>query len=319
MMRAAGLALWMSLWPVAAGAAAYPERPIRIVVPQSPGGTTDFTARLVAPRLAERLGQPVVVDNRPGAGSLLGADLVAKSAPDGHTLLVIASALAIIPSTYRKVPFDSVRDFAPITTLSSYPNIVVVHPSVPAGTVRELIALAKAKPGSLHFASGGVGTGTQLGAELFKTMAGIELVHVPYKGGGPALTALLGGQVQIYFAPMPSALPQLRAGKLKALAVTSRKRSPAAPELPSVAESGLHAYDESTWNGVLAPARTPPAIVNKLNAEFEAVLKAAATREHFAAEGSEPAAIAPGEFAAMIRSEVAKWARVVRQAGIQPE
>jgi len=240
---------------------------VRIVVPQSPGGTTDLTARLVAPQLSDRLRQPVVVDNRAGAGSLVGADLVAKAVPDGYTLLVVASALSIIPSMYKKVPFDPVRDFAPVTTLSSYPNLGVMHASVPVNSVRELIAMAKTKPGTLNYASGGVGTGPQLHAELFKSMAGIDITHVPYKGGGPALVALLGGEVQLYFAPIPSALPILKAGKLKALAVTSARRTPAAPELPSMAEAGVPGFDESTWNGLLTPARTPPAIIKKLNTE----------------------------------------------------
>ncbi len=304
---------------VAAPAQSYPSKPIRIVVPQSPGGTTDFTARVVAPRLSERIGQPVVVDNRAGAGSLVGTDLVAKAVPDGYTLLVAASALTIIPSMYRKVPFDPVRDFSPVTTLSWYPNLVVVHPSLPVNSIKELIALAKAKPGTLNYASGGTGTGTQLGALLFGSMAGISLVHVPYKGGGPAMTALLGGEVQLYFAPMPSALPLVKAGRLKALAVTSRKRSPVAPELPSMAEAGLQDYDESTWNGVFAPARTPASIIGKLNGELEAILKTPTMRERLASEGAEPAWTRPEEFAGMIRREVAKWARVISRAGIQPE
>jgi tripartite-type tricarboxylate transporter receptor subunit TctC len=299
--------------------AAYPSRPIRIIVPQSPGGTTDFTARLIAPRLSERIGQSVVVDNRAGAGSLIGTDLVAKSVPDGYTLLVVASSLTIIPSMYRKVPFDPVQDFAPVTTLSSYPNLIVVHPSVPTNTVRELIALAKAKPGTLNYGSGGTGTGTQLGALLFASMAGVNIVHVPYKGGGPALTALLAGEVQLYFAPMPSALPLARAGRLKALAVTSRKRSPAMADTPSVAEAGLPDYDESTWNGLLAPARTPSAVIWKLNGELKAILTAPATRERLIGEGAEPAWSIPEAFAGMIKREVDKWAKVIRQAGIQPE
>jgi tripartite-type tricarboxylate transporter receptor subunit TctC len=302
-----------------ASAADYPARPIRIIVPQSPGGTTDFTARLVAPRLSERVGQSVVVDNRAGAGSLIGTDLVAKSAPDGYTLLVVASSLTIIPSMYRKVPFDPVKDFAPVTTLSSYPNLVVVHPSVPAGSIKELIALAKARPGALNYASGGTGTGTQLGAHLFGSMAGIDIVHVPYKGGGPALTAVIAGEVQLYFAPMPTVLALAKAGKVKALAVTSAKRSAVLPDLPSVAEGGVRDYDERTWNGLLAPARTAPAVVAKLGSELEGILKAGAVRDRLAQEGSEPTWTRPEEFAAMIRAEVAKWGKVIRQAGIQPE
>jgi tripartite-type tricarboxylate transporter receptor subunit TctC len=306
--------------PALAAEGAYPARPVRIVVPQSPGGTTDLTGRLVASWLAERLGQPLIVDNRPGAGSLHGVDLVAKSAPDGHTLLVVASSLTIIPSTYRKVPFDPVRDFAPVATIATYPNVVVVHPSVAAASIQELVAIAKAKPGSLNFASGGVGTGTHLTAELFAIMAGIRMVHVPYKGGGPALTALMGGQVQLYFAAQPSTLAVLKTGKVRALAVTSARRSRALPDVPGIAETaGLSAYDEVTWNGLLAPARTPPAVVRRLHAEVAAALKLPATRERFAADGSETGGIRPEEFAALIKREIAKWARVTREAGIQPE
>jgi len=300
-------------------ASGYPARPIRIVVPQSPGGTTDYTARLIAPRLSERVSQSVVVDNRPGAGSLVGTDLVAKAAPDGYTLLVVASSLTIMPSMHRKLPFDPVRDFAPVTTLSSYPNVVVVHPSVPANSIKELIALAKARPGALNYASGGIGTGTQLGAELFKSMAGIDMVHVPYKGGGPAVTALVAGQVQLYFAPIPSTLPMLKTGKIKPLAVTSARRSAAAPDLPSIAESGLPGYDERTWNGLLAPASTPPAIVKKINDHVSMVLDMPAVRERFIGEGAEPGSASPEAFAKMIKSEIAKWAKVIRDAGIKAE
>ncbi len=297
----------------------YPSRPVRIIVPHTPGGTTDFTARLIAPRLSERLGQTVVVDNRAGAGSLVGTDLVAKAAADGYTLLVVASSLTIIPSIYKKIPFDPVQDFAPVTTLSWYPNLLVVHPAVAVNSVRELIALAKAKPGTLNFASGGAGTGTQLGAELFKSMAGIDIVHIPYKGGGPAITALLAAEVHLYFAPIPSVLPLVRAGKLKALAVTSARRSLALPDLNSMAEAGVRGYDESTWNGLLAPARTPREIVMKLNSEMTAVLKTPEMRERFAAEGAEPAASGSEEFAAMIKREITKWAKVIRDAGIKSE
>lgn len=323
MKRKAGLVLGAVLFAPVAGALAaespqnYPARPIRIVVPQSPGGTTDLTARLIAPQLADRLGQSVVVDNRPGAGSLVGTELVAKATPDGYTLLIIASSFSINPSMYSKLPFDPVRDFAPVTLLSWYPNVLVVHPSVPANSVRELIALAKAKPGTLNYASGGTGTGTHLSAELFKTTAGISAVHVAYKGGGPANNAVVAGEVQYMFATIASVLPIVKAGRLRALAVTSARRSPAAPDLPSMAEAGLAGYDERTWNGLLAPARTPPAIVNKLSAEVAALLKSPETRERLAAQGAEPGGNRPAEFAAIIKSEIAKWARVVREAGIK--
>ena len=303
----------------AVSAQQYPSRPIRIVVPQSPGGTTDFTARALAPRLSERLGQPVVVDNRAGAGSLVGIDLAARAAPDGYTLLVAASALTIIPGMYRSVPFDPVRDFAPISSISWYPAMVVVHPSVPAGSIKELIALARAKPGAINYASGGNGTGPQMQALLFATMAGIKLVHVPFKGGAPAVTAMVAGEVQLYFAPIPTTLPFVKAGKLKALAVTTAKRSPAVPDLPTVAEAGLSGYDASTWNGLFAPARTPSAIVARLNADVLAILKTREMHERMAAQGAEPTGSSPEELAAIVKREVAKWAKVIREAGIQPE
>lgn len=314
-----GLAVVCAAGGVLAAEPAYPLRPVRAIVPQSPGGANDITARLIAPLLGERLGQSVVVDNRPGAGAMVGADLVAKAAPDGYTLLISPAALTITPSLYRNIPYDTVRDFAPITTLSSYPNIVVVHPAVAAGSIRELIALAKAKPGALNYASGGTGTSTHLDAELFRSMTGVDFVHVPYKGGGPAVTALLGGQVQIYFAPIAPVMIYVRSGKLKALAVTSAKRSPLVPDLPSVAEAGVPGFEHVTWNGLLAPARTPAAIVQRIHREVVAVLKLPVVRERFTADGTEPGGIAPEEFGAMIKSEIAKWARVVKSAGIKPD
>jgi tripartite-type tricarboxylate transporter receptor subunit TctC len=297
----------------------YPVRPIRLIVPQSPGGTTDFTARLIGPRLADRIGQPVVIDNRPGAGSLLGIDLAAKAAPDGYTLLLVASALSIMPSMHKQLPFDPVKDFAPVTTLTVYPNLVVVHPAVPAHSLKELIALAKAKAGTLNFASGGTGTGTQLTGELFASMAGISLVHVPYKGGGPAMTALLGGQVQLMFASIPSTLPFTKSGRLRVLAVTSARRTAVLPEVPSVAEAGVAGYDEVTWNGVVAPARVAAPVVQTLYRELDAVLKMPLVREKFATEGAEPGSMAPARFGQLIQSEIVKWAKLTREIGIKPE
>ncbi len=326
MKRKVSLLLCVVLWPQVAGAAAaesmpgsYPARPIRVVVPSSPGGASDLFARLVMLPLSERLGQPVVIDNRPGAGSMIGTDLVAKATPDGYTLLVISSSFVINPSMYKKIPFDSVRDFAPVALLSSYPHLVVVHPSLPANSVKELIALARAKPGTVNFASAGTGTPTQLGAELFKSMAGIDIVHVPYKGGGPALIALFGGEAQLYIGPIVTLLPHVKAGKLKALAVTGAKRSSALPGLPSVAEAGLPGFEQNAWNGLQAPVRTPPTIIKKLNGEVEAVLKMPAIRDRFARDGVEPGRISPEELGAMLKSEIAKWARVIKQAGIKPE
>jgi tripartite-type tricarboxylate transporter receptor subunit TctC len=298
---------------------AYPVRPMRAIVPQSAGGANDMTARLIAPLLGERLGQSVVVDNRPGAGAMLGSDLVAKAAPDGHTLLISPAAITITPSLYRNIPYDTVRDFAPVTTLTSYPNIVVVHPAVTATTIRELIALAKAKPGALNYASGGTGTRTHLDAELFIGMTVTSMVHVPYKGGGPAITALLAGQVQLYFAPIATVMSFVKSGKLRALAVTSAKRTALVPELPSVAEAGVPGFEHVTWNGMLVPARTPEAVVQRLYREVGAVLKLPLVLERFAAEGMEAGGIAPQEFGALIKNEIAKWGRVVKAAGIKPD
>jgi tripartite-type tricarboxylate transporter receptor subunit TctC len=299
--------------------AVYPTRPVRILVPQSPGGTTDLTARLIAPHLAERFGQPIVVDNRPGAGSLLGTELAARAAPDGYTLLVVGPSFTVLPNLYKRLPFDPVRDFAPITTLSQYPNVLLVHPSLPVKNVKELIALAKARPGEFNFASGGAGTGTHLGAELFRTMAGLDIVHVPYKGGGPALNALMAGQVQLYFAALPSTMALLRTGKLRPLAVTSPNRASAAPELPTIAESGLPGFEQITWNGMLAPARTPRTLVERIRREAHAVISLPASRERFAAQGAEIGGLDADAFAALIKRELAQWARVIKQAGIKAE
>lgn len=317
----AALGIMASAFPAAAIAAeqTWPLRPLRIIVPQSAGGQTDLTARLIAPQLSERLGQPVVIDNRPGAGSMLGTDMVAKAVPDGYTLLLLTSSITIFPSVYKHVPFDAVRDFAPITMLTYYPNLVVVPPSLPVTNLRELIALAKAKPGTLNFASGGAGTPTQFGAELLKSMTGTDMVHVPFKGGGPAITALLGGQVQLYFGPIATVVQLVNAGKLRALAVTSAKRSGAAPDVPTVAESGVPGFEQITWNGLSAPARTPPAVIARLVKEINLILRLPAVRERFGAEGVEIGGIPPEQLAANIKAEIAKWAKVAREAGIKPE
>lgn len=297
----------------------YPNKPLRIIVPQSAGGSTDLTARLVAQKLSDALGQPVVVDNRPGAGSIIGTDLVAKATPDGYTILVVASSITINPSLYKKLPFDPVRDLAPITQLSAFPNILVVHPAVPVKTVQELMALAKAKPGQLNYGSSGSGTGTHLSAELFKSMTGVDMVHVPYKGGGPAVTALIGGQVQLNFATIPSVLPHVRAGKLRAVAVTTLKRSSAAPEVPTIAESGVPGYDHGPWNGMLAPAKTPKAIIARLNAEVAKIVHLPEAKAVLVHEGAEPVGNAAEAFAAIIRAETVKWEKVIRAAGIKAD
>lgn len=303
----------------AAMAAQYPTRPVRIVVPQSPGAATDLTARLISQRLSDSFRQPVVIDNRPGAGTIHGTDLVAKATPDGYTLLVVASSVTINPSIYRKLPYDVVRDLAPITQLSLYPNLLAVHPSLPVKTVQDLIALARAKPGTLNFASGGVGTGTHLSAELFRSMTGVDMVHVPYKGGGPAAIALVGGQVQLMFGSAIGLLPHTRTGKLRAIAVTTAKRSPAAPEVPTVAESGVPGYDHGPWNAMFTTAGTPPAIIARVYEEIVRILHSPEMKAALAKDGSEPVGSTPAEFSAVVRSEIAKWAKIVKAAGIKAD
>ncbi len=303
-----------------AAADAYPARPIRFVVAFPPGGGTDIIARSIAQKLAERLAQQVVVDNRPGAGGNIGTDIVAKSAPDGYTLLMgSAGPLAINASLFDKMPFDPIRDLAPVTLAASTPNVLVVHPSLKAATVNELIALAKARPGEINFASSGHGTPAHLAGELFNSMAGVKLVHVPYKGAAPALADLLGGQVQLMFSTMPPALPHVKDGKLRALAVTSSKRSRAMPELPTVDEVALPGFEANTWHGVVVPAGTPAAIVARLNREIVAILHLPEVVERLSGQGAEALGSTPEEFAAYIRSESVKWAKVVRDSGAKAE
>jgi len=261
-----------------------------------------------------------VVDNRPGAGGNIGTDMVAKSAPDGYTLLMgSAGPLAINASLFGKMPFDPIKDLAPVALAASTPNVLVVHPALRAATLKELIALAKARPGEINFASSGHGTPAHLAGELFNLMAGVEMVHVPYKGAAPALADLLGGQVQIMFSTMPPALPHVRDGKLRALAVTSAKRSPAAPELPTVDETALPGFEANTWHGVVVPAGTPGAIVARLNREIVAILHLPDVVERFSSQGAEALGSTPEEFAAYIKSETLKWAKVVRDSGAKAE
>ena len=299
-------------------AANYPTRPIRIIVPQTPGGSTDLTARLVAKQLNEAFKQSAVVDNRPGAGSTSGTEIVARAAPDGYTMLVVASSFTINPALYKKLPYDPIRDFSPITQLSRFPNMIGAHPSLSAKTMAEMIALAKAKPGTLNYASAGTGTGTHMSAELLRQMTGIDIVQVPFKGGGPAAIAAIGGQTQLIVGTTVGTLPHVRSGKLRALAVTSARRSPSAPEIPAIAET-VPGYDHEPWNGLLAPAKTPPAIIAKINAEVVRMLQLADVKKIFANEAGEAVGNTPAEFAALIKSESAKWARVVQVGGIKIE
>jgi len=313
-------ALLLGCLPMAVVAqGAYPTKPIRMIVPYPPGGPTDVLGRIVAQKLSESLGQQVVVENRPGASGMIGSELVAKAAPDGYTLLTNASIHVINPSLYPKMNFDVLRDFAPVSLIAQVPLILVVNPALPVKSVSELIALGKAQPNRLNFASSGNAAAPHLAGESFKIATGMQMQHVPYKGSAPAVADLMGGQVQLMFDSMPSAMPHVKSGKIRALAVTTAKRSPTVPDLPTVAESGVPGFDISTWYGVWAPAGTPKDIVNKVAAEMAKVLQQPAVRERLAALGAEPAGNTPEEFAAYCQSELAKWSRIVRQSGAKAD
>jgi tripartite-type tricarboxylate transporter receptor subunit TctC len=298
---------------------AYPTRAIRLVVPSAPGGGTDITARIVAPKLSEYLGQQVVVENRSGAGTMIGGEAVARAAPDGYTLLVGISTLAINPAMYRKVPYDAFKDFAPITQLVALSNILVAHPSLPARTVKELIAFTRPRQGQIHYASAGVGTNPHLSMELFLSMAGLKMIHVPYKGSGQGIVDVVAGHVPVMMPSILTGLPHAKNGRLRGLGVTGAKRASGAPDIPTIAEAGLPGYEAVQWFGVLAPAGTPRPIVSRLHAEIVRVLQSGDVRERLIADGADPLGSTPEEFAAFIRSETVKWAKVVKSAGIQPE
>ena len=317
--RAFALAVAATLAAAAseASAQAYPNRPVRILVPFPAGAGVDIVARMLGLPLTDLWGQATVVDNRPGAGGTIACELAAKSAPDGYTLLLgNISTFAMAPSLYKKVNYDPVQSFAPITLVNTSANVLVAHPSVPAATTQALIALAKSKPGQINYASAGSGTSPHLAAELFKSMAGVDLVHVPYKGSPQALTDLLGGQTQIMFASLVSALPHIRQARLRALGVTSLKRAAALPDLPAINEAGLRGYVVSVWMGIVAPAGTPPAIIAQLNRQIAALLQSPDIRERLAVQGLEAASNSPAEFRSYIASEVRKWAVVIKQAGV---
>jgi tripartite-type tricarboxylate transporter receptor subunit TctC len=303
-----------------AAAQSYPSKPIRLIVPFAAGGGNDNVARLVGKRLADGLGQPVLVDNRPGAGGVVGAELAAKSAPDGYTLFLGGvGSHAINPNLHEKLPYDPIKDFAPVALLAQAPLVLVVHPSVPANSVAELTAYARAHPGKLNFASNGNGSSSQLAAVMFDSMAGVEMVHVPYKGLSPALADLLSGQVQLMFSSVVAILPHIKAGKLRGLAVTGAKRLASLPELPTIAESGLPGYEASSWYGILAPAGTPRDIVMKLNAGLAKALEQPEVRNSLLAEGAEPVGGSPEAFAAHIRAEKERLGKLIRDAKIRLE
>lgn len=297
---------------------AYPVKSVRIVVPSSPGGGTDILARVLAQKMSESLSQQFVVENRPGAGQVIGIEAVARSAPDGYTLLMAASAIVINEVLYAKPPYDTLRDFAPVTLAASLPNILVVHPALPVKSVGELIALAKARPGQLNYSSAGSGTSPHLSMELFRILAGIKLTHIPYKGAGPATVDLVAGQVQLSMPNVLTALPQIKGGKLRGLGVTSAKRATGLPDIPAIAES-LPGYEAIQWYGVLAPAGTARDIIGKLQPEMARILALPEVKERLAADGADVVGSRPDEFAAYIRAELAKWSKVVKTGGIKLE
>jgi len=315
-----GLAISALFSPLAAAQSAnYPSRPIRMIAPSSAGGPVDVIARAICVNLAEVLGQQIVVDNRAGAAGLIGADIVAKAAPDGYTLLMgFSGPLAIVPHLVKQVPYDTNRDFTPITLAASAPYVLLVHPSLPVKSVKDLIDLAKAQPGKLLFASGGTGVGIHMAGELLNVAAGVKITHVPYKGAGPGMTALLAGEVNMMFNGLSAALPQVKAGRLRALAVGGDKRSTLLPELPTIAESGLQ-FTTSGWYGVLGPAGLPRALVTKLRSDTLRALAAPETKERMTALAVETIGSTPEEFTALLKQEYAQWGRVVKAAGIKPQ
>jgi len=313
------LCLFLLATPGPAHAQGYPSRPIRLVVPFPPGGANDILARILAQKLSETLGENIIVDNRAGASGIIGTEAVARAAPDGYTILMTPNTIAIQPSLYEKLPFDAARDLTPVSLVAIVPNILIVTRSLPVSSVKELIALAKRKPGEIHFGSAGIGGSVHLAAELFKSMAGIDIVHVPYKGGGPALIDLIGGQIQMLFPDALASSPYIKSGKVKPLAVTSIKRLPALPELPTIAESGVPGYDSVGWYGVVAPANTPAQIVQSLNAAIANALRTPEIKAKLSAQAAEPVGGTQAEFATHIAAEARKWARVIKSAGIKAE
>ena len=298
---------------------AYPAKPIRIISIFAPGGGNDVICRLVAQQLTERLKQQVIVENRVGANGIVGSEAAARSAPDGYTFTLIPSGHTVNASMYKKLPFDSIRDFTPITLVGSGPLVLAVHPSLPAKNVKELIALAKARPGQLTYVSSGVGASGHLAGALFDSMTGTQMVHVPYKGMSLAVSDLMGGQVSMTFGTSLSVIPHVRTGRLRALATTGAHRSPALPDLPTIAESGLPGYEASLWYGFVGPARMPPEIVQRLNTEIAAILAQPDTREKLASQGVDARSTTPDEFARILTADVARWAKVVQKLGLQAE
>jgi tripartite-type tricarboxylate transporter receptor subunit TctC len=313
------LAVAAAVIPADGLAQSYPAKPVRVIVPSSAGGGTDIVARIITPELSKRLGQQFVVENRAGAGTMIGIEVASKAPPDGYTLLMGLSTLAINSALYKKVPYDPVRDFAPITVAVSSGSIIVVHPSVPVKSIKELIAFARTRPGQMNYASAGTGTYPHMTMELFLSMAKLKMVHIAYKGTGPAMIDMLAGHTAVMAGTMVTTVPQIRAGRLRGLGITTTERNSAAPEIPTVAEAGLPGFESVQWYALLAPANTPKDIVNRLHGEMVKILQQPEIRQRFANDGATPVGNTPEQFAAYIKSELAKWAKVARGAGIEPQ
>ena len=305
--------------PHYAGAQSYPSRPIRMIVPFPPGGSIDVLARPLAQKMSELMGQQVVVDYRSGASGNIGTEITVRAPADGYTIMITTIPLVVNPSLYSKLPFDVMKDLAPVSLLAASPFVLVVHPSVPVKSVKELIALAKAKPGKLNYASAGNGTNLHVAAELFKTLTRTDIVHIPYKGGGPALAAMLGGEADLSFLGVVPATPYIKAGKMRGLATTGTKRTAVLPDLPTVAESGVKGYEFASWYGVLAPAGTPAGVINTLNAQITKALRSSELGERFAREGADIIASSPAQFGAHLKSELVRWAKVAKEAGLHAD
>jgi tripartite-type tricarboxylate transporter receptor subunit TctC len=311
--------LLLFLVPALAAAQDWPARPVRLILPFPPGGGTDILGRLIAERMSASLGQPVVTENRGGAGGNVGAEAAARSAPDGYTIVLVAPSLAISPTLYSKINYDPVKDFAPVSLVATVPNVMITQPSLPAQSLQEFIAYARARPGALNFGSGGAGTSNHLAGELFNIVTGAKLVHVPYKGVNLAMQDVLAGNVHLVFIGIPAAAPHIKAGKLRALALVAPQRSGALPDVPTVAEAGLGDFEVTTWYGVLAPAGTPKNVISRLNAELVKIMHSPDLKEKLAATGTEPFTSTPEEFAAYIKREIAKWGDVIRKSGAKAD
>jgi len=315
----AACAAMTAVSPAVIAAETWPARPIRMLIPFPPGGSNDIIGRMMGLHLGERLGKPVVIDNRAGAGGNLGIDIAAKSEPDGYTMLIISAAYAFAPSMYQKLPYDQVKSFIPVAKIGNGPNVLSVFPGLPVKTTKDLVAMAKAKPGQLNFASSGVGSSVHLASELFKSMAAIDIVHIPFKGGFPAMVDVMSGNSQIVIGTVVQALPQIKSGKLRALGVATKKRVAALPDIPTIDESGVPGYEAANWWGLMFPAGTSRAIVDRIDKELISILQLPDVTKRFAADGAEPDHMSGPEFAKYIANETAKWTRVVKQAGIKPQ